>query len=71
MTFARIIGTGSYLPEKIVTNKDLEAVMDTTDEWIRERTGIKRRHIAADGETTSDLAVHAARRALEAAEIGP
>ena len=69
MTFARIIGTGSYLPEKVVTNKDLEEVMDTTDEWIQERTGIKRRHIAADGETTSDMAVHAARRALEAAGI--
>jgi 3-oxoacyl-[acyl-carrier-protein] synthase III len=71
MTYARIIGTGSYLPEKVVTNKDLEAVMDTTDEWIRERTGIKRRHIVAEGETTSDLAVAAARRAMEAAEIGP
>ena len=71
MTYARIIGTGSYLPEKVVPNKDLEAVMDTTDEWIRERTGIKRRHIVADGQTTSDLAVAAARRAMEAAEIGP
>ena len=67
MTYARITGTGSYLPEKVVTNKDLEAIMDTDDEWIRERTGIKRRHIAADGETTSDMAVHAARRAMEAA----
>ena len=71
MTYARIAGTGSYLPEKVVTNKDLEAVMDTTDEWIRERTGIKRRHIAADGETTSDMAVRAARLAMEAAEVGP
>lgn len=69
MTFARIIGTGSYLPEKVVTNKDLEATMETTDEWIRERTGIKRRHIAADGETTSDMAVQAAKRALAAADI--
>ena len=71
MTYARIAGTGSYLPEKVVTNKDLEAIMDTDDEWIRERTGIKRRHIAADGETTSDMAVQAARLAMEAAEVGP
>jgi len=71
MTFVRIIGTGSYLPEKVVTNKELEETIDTTDEWIRERTGIKRRHIAADGETTSDMAVQAAERAMEAAEISP
>lgn len=70
MTYARITGTGSYLPEKVLTNKDLEATMDTSDEWIRERTGIKRRHIAADGETTSDMAVVAARRAMEAAGVG-
>jgi 3-oxoacyl-[acyl-carrier-protein] synthase-3 len=47
MTFARIAGIGSFLPEKVLTNKDLEKMMDTSDEWIRERTGIKRRHIAA------------------------
>jgi len=70
MTYSRIAGTGSYLPEKVVTNKDLEKVVDTSDEWIRERTGIKRRHIAADGETTSDLALAAANNALEAAGIG-
>ena len=69
MTHARIIGTGSYLPEKVLTNQDLEKMMDTTDEWIRERTGIKRRHIAAEGEMTSDMAVVAAERALEAAGI--
>lgn len=69
MTYARIAGTGGYLPERVVTNKDLEAMVDTTDEWIRERSGIKRRHIAADGETTSDMAVVAARRAIEAAGI--
>lgn len=69
MTYSRIAGTGSYLPEKVVTNKDLEKVVDTSDEWIRERTGIKRRHIAADGETTSDLALAAANNALEAAGI--
>ena len=54
--YSRIAGTGSYLPEKVVTNFDLEKMMDTTDEWIRTRTGIERRHIAADGQTTVDLA---------------
>ena len=65
MTYARITGTGSYLPEKVLTNKDLEKLMDTNDEWIRDRTGIKRRHIAADGETSSDMAVNAAKKAME------
>ena len=51
MTYARITGSGAYLPENVVTNKDLEKTMDTSDEWIQERTGIKRRHIAAAGET--------------------
>jgi 3-oxoacyl-[acyl-carrier-protein] synthase-3 len=69
MTYSRIAGTGSYLPEKVVTNQDLEQMMDTSDEWIQERTGIKRRHLAADGETTSDLALAAARSALEMAGI--
>lgn len=69
MTYARIAGTGSYLPDKVLTNQDLEESMETSDEWIRERTGIKRRHIAADGETTSDLAVHAAKKAIDAAGI--
>ena len=69
MTYSRIAGTGSYLPEKVVTNHDLEQMMDTSDEWIQERTGIKRRHLAADGETTSDLALAAARSALEMADI--
>lgn len=69
MTYSRIAGTGSYLPEKVVTNHDLEGMMDTSDEWIQERTGIKRRHIAADGETTSDLALAAAAQALEMAGI--
>ena len=49
MKYSKIIGTGSYLPEKILTNKDLEAMVDTTDDWIQERTGIKERHIAAEG----------------------
>jgi 3-oxoacyl-[acyl-carrier-protein] synthase-3 len=64
---SRIAGTGSYLPEKVLTNFDLEKMMDTSDAWIRERTGIERRHIAADGETTVDLAERAARAALAAA----
>ncbi|MBE02119.1 beta-ketoacyl-ACP synthase III [Marinobacter lutaoensis] len=71
MTYARIVGTGSYLPEKVLTNKDLESMVDTTDQWIRERTGIAQRHIAADGQTTVDLAERAAWRALEAAGITP
>jgi 3-oxoacyl-[acyl-carrier-protein] synthase-3 len=71
LIYSRIAGTGSYLPKKIITNQDLEKMVDTTDEWIRSRTGIERRHVAADGETTVDLAEHAARRALEAAGVGP
>jgi len=64
-----VIGCGSYLPEKIVTNADLASVLDTSDEWIRSRTGIHQRHIAADGEFTSDLAIKAARRALSNFDI--
>ncbi|HYX75032.1 MAG TPA: beta-ketoacyl-ACP synthase III [Steroidobacteraceae bacterium] len=71
MIYSRVAGTGSYLPKKVITNHDLEKMVDTTDEWIRTRTGIERRHIAADGETTVDLAEHAARRALEAAGVAP
>ena len=67
MIYARIAGTGSYLPEKIVTNHDLEKTVETSDEWIRERTGIKKRHVAADGETSSDMGLAAARRAMEMA----
>ncbi|VAW51909.1 3-oxoacyl-[acyl-carrier-protein] synthase, KASIII [hydrothermal vent metagenome] len=67
MSYSRIAGTGSYLPEKIVTNADLEKMVDTTDEWIRSRTGIEERHIAADGQYTVDLAEQAAIRAMEAA----
>ncbi len=59
--YARIAGTGSYLPAKVLTNRDLEATLDTSDEWIESRTGIRQRHIAADGETTSDLALRASR----------
>ncbi len=71
MKYSRIIGTGGYLPEKTLTNHDLEKIMDTTDSWIRERTGIYKRHIAAGGETTCDLAEVAASRAMEAAEKTP
>ena len=67
MTYSKITGTGSYLPEKILTNKDMEGLVDTTDEWIQERTGIRQRHIAADGETTCDLACNAALQAIEMA----
>jgi len=67
--YARIAGTGSYLPEKVVTNADLEKLVDTSDEWIRDRTGIRQRHIAADGQTTSDLALEASTRALAAAGV--
>jgi 3-oxoacyl-[acyl-carrier-protein] synthase III len=69
--FARIIGTGSYLPERVVHNTDLEKIMDTSDQWIRDRTGIERRHYAAEGQTTVDMAEIAARRALEAAGLMP
>ena len=67
MIHARITGTGSYLPERILTNEDLEKMVETSDTWIRERTGIEQRHIAEKGQLTSDLAEPAARRALEAA----
>ena len=70
MAYSRIAGTGSYLPERVVTNRELEGRIDTTDEWIVSRTGIEARHVAADGEMTSDLALHAARRAMTAAGVG-
>ena len=69
MTYARIAGIGSCLPDKVVSNSDLEKMMDTSDEWIRERTGIKRRHIAEENETTASLAHVAAQRALEMADM--
>jgi 3-oxoacyl-[acyl-carrier-protein] synthase-3 len=71
MIHSRILGTGSYLPARALTNADLEKMVDTTDEWIFTRTGIRQRHIAADGETTCDLAEQAAHRAIEAAGIAP
>ena len=69
--YSRIAGTGGYLPAKVLTNRELESKLDTTDEWIHTRTGIRQRHIAADEEKTSDLALHASRRALEAAGVAP
>jgi 3-oxoacyl-[acyl-carrier-protein] synthase-3 len=71
MIYSRIQGTGSYLPEKVLTNQDLESMVETTDQWIQERTGIKKRHIAAEGETTADLGVIAARRAMQMAAKSP
>ncbi len=69
MIHSRIAGTGSYLPERVLTNADLERMVDTSDQWIVERTGIRRRHLAAEGQSTCDLAEQAARRALEAAGV--
>ncbi|MEZ5564446.1 MAG: beta-ketoacyl-ACP synthase III [Gammaproteobacteria bacterium] len=69
MTYSRIAGTGSYLPERILTNRELESLVDTTEEWITTRTGIERRHIAADNQATSDLAELAARQAMDAAGV--
>ncbi|KOR31079.1 3-oxoacyl-ACP synthase, partial [Achromatium sp. WMS2] len=71
MKYSKIIGTGSYLPEKILTNFDLEQMVETTDAWITERTGISKRHIAVPGQTCSKLAEVAARRAMAAAQVGP
>lgn len=68
---ARILGTGSYLPEKIVSNDDLSKIVETDDEWIFSRSGIRNRHIAAEDQATSDLALIAAKNALEAANIAP
>jgi 3-oxoacyl-[acyl-carrier-protein] synthase-3 len=69
VTYSRIIGTGGYLPAKVLTNHDLEKMVDTTSDWIVERTGIRERHIATDGETTGSLAEQASRRAIDAAGI--
>jgi 3-oxoacyl-[acyl-carrier-protein] synthase-3 len=69
--YSRIVGTGSYLPEKILTNRDLEKIVDTSDEWIYTRTGIRQRHVAAEQENSSDLALAASRKALDAAGLAP
>jgi 3-oxoacyl-[acyl-carrier-protein] synthase-3 len=69
MMYSKVIGTGSYLPERILTNRDLEQMVDTSDEWIRTRTGIAQRHIAADDQMASDLALNASREAMKAAKV--
>ncbi|MDH3491140.1 MAG: ketoacyl-ACP synthase III [Gammaproteobacteria bacterium] len=69
MTYSRIVGTGRYLPERIMTNFDLEKIVDTTDEWIRTRTGVERRHVVAEDQTTSDMCVEAAKIAIEDAGV--
>jgi len=69
VTYSRITGTGSFLPENVLSNHDLEKMVDTSDQWIKDRTGISKRHIAAEGETTCDLAEAAALNALEAAGV--
>lgn len=71
MIYSRIVGTGSALPRRIMTNHDLEKIMDTSDEWIRGRTGIHERRVAGEGETTTTLALEASRKALEAAHVRP
>ena len=68
---AIVRGTGHYLPDRVVPNSEFEASLDTSDDWIRARTGIERRHFAADGQTSSDLAVRAARAALDNAGLTP
>ena len=69
MIYSRIAGTGRFLPERILTNADLEKMVDTTDEWIRTRTGVERRHIASEDQTTSDLSVEAAKIAMDTAGV--
>jgi 3-oxoacyl-[acyl-carrier-protein] synthase-3 len=69
MIYTKIAGTGRYLPEKILTNFDLEKIVDTTDEWIRTRTGVERRHAVAPDQTTSDMCVEAAKQAIEDAGV--
>lgn len=69
MIYSRIVGTGRYLPERIMTNADLEEIVDTTDEWIRTRTGVERRHVCAEDQTTSDMCIEAAKVAIEDAGI--
>ena len=71
MPLAQIIGTGSYAPAQVITNRDLEKIVDTSEAWIVERTGIKERRKAAPGEATSDMAVAAAREALAMAGLSP
>src|SRR6267378_4420610 len=70
MIYSRIVGTGSYLPPRVMTNREFAARLDTSDAWIRERTGIVQRHIADPSQSSSDLALQASRRAIDAALIG-
>jgi 3-oxoacyl-[acyl-carrier-protein] synthase III len=71
MRRAKIIGTGAYAPQRILTNADLERMVETNDEWIQQRSGIRERRIVDDKEATSDLAINAARQALERANLTP
>jgi 3-oxoacyl-[acyl-carrier-protein] synthase-3 len=71
MTYSRIVGTGRYLPERIMTNADLEKIVDTSDEWIRTRTGVERRHVCAEDQTTSDMCIEAAKVAMDDAGVKP
>ena len=71
MIYSRIAGTGRYLPERIMTNFDLEKIVDTTDEWIRTRTGVERRHVVEEDQTTSDMCVRSAQKAMDDAGVTP
>ncbi len=71
MTYSRIVGTGRYLPERVMTNFDLEKIVDTTDEWIRTRTGVERRHVVDPDQTTSDMCCEAAKKAMADAGVEP
>ena len=71
MSFARIAGTGVFIPEKILSNKDLESLVDTSDEWIRTRTGISERRILQNGQATSDMCLEASSQALKNADVSP
>ncbi len=71
MIYSKIAGTGRYLPERVLTNADLEKIVETSDEWIRTRTGVERRHVAAEDETTSSLCIEAAKNAMAAASVEP
>ena len=68
---SKVVGCGSYLPQNVVTNEDLAKKVNTSDDWIVARTGIRQRHMAQDGELTSDLAYHAAKKAVDNAGIDP
>ena len=71
MTYSRIVGMGRYLPERVMTNFDLEKIVDTSDEWIRTRTGVERRHVVEEDQTTSDMCVESAKKALVDAGVKP